>query len=555
MPGGGGSAARRRVAVVTGGGGGIGSQTCLELARQGVAVVAMDPGTGLEGEPLHEPTAEAVADKIRASGGVARSSDVSVTDRAAVRDLFRDVVAEFGSLDIVINTAGILRFPSFFDAAEDDWTAVLDVHFNGYLNVLAEALPIMAEAGYGRIVGVTSGVGLARTSAGGLAYGAAKRSVAAVSWELRDVLPAGVRVNVLSPIAASRMVRRALEMAGTPANGLDLSAMPQPADMAPAAAYLAGERFGRWAGGQVVFSGGPELSVIGPPRLTEIVRSEGAADFAAALGTVVPVVLNPAESEQRTTGGSNPRYGNVFDNAPPPLDGGGTGHVVVVTDDSPLARRLAGPLAKRLEAWTANLTFWPAGGGFGQAEQALAEAVAARGPFGAVVVALGAPDGAGAGDGSWAEVVEAHRGVERYIVAAAAWLRAAARVSAAGGHPLRVVFATTATSPAGRTAAQAVAQMARSANDTPADIEIDAMAISVESVAAGDTEALAALAARLAAAADTRGLRGAELAVGRGWIGIRSHPGPVATVSFGSTDIPDWVDSALRLAVTNRPHY
>ena len=45
---------------------------------------------------------------------------------------------------IVINTAGILRFPSFIDAEQDDWIAVLDVHFNGYLNVLAEALPIMA---------------------------------------------------------------------------------------------------------------------------------------------------------------------------------------------------------------------------------------------------------------------------------------------------------------------------------------------------------------------------------------------------------------------------
>jgi NAD(P)-dependent dehydrogenase (short-subunit alcohol dehydrogenase family) len=119
----------------------------------------MDPGVGLEGEPLHEPTAEAVADKIRASGGVARSSDASVTDRGAVRQLFRDAVTEFGALDIVINTAGILRFPSFLDAEQHDWVAVLDVHFNGYLNVLAAALPIMAEAGYRRIVGVTSGVG------------------------------------------------------------------------------------------------------------------------------------------------------------------------------------------------------------------------------------------------------------------------------------------------------------------------------------------------------------------------------------------------------------
>ena len=114
MPDGGSSATRRRVAVVTGGGGGIGSETCYELARQGITVIAMDPGVGLDGEPLHEPTAEAVADKIRASGGVARSSDASVTDRGAMRQLFGDVLTKFGALDIVINTAGILRSPPFW---------------------------------------------------------------------------------------------------------------------------------------------------------------------------------------------------------------------------------------------------------------------------------------------------------------------------------------------------------------------------------------------------------------------------------------------------------
>ena len=138
---------RRPAAVVTGGGGGIGTEVALELARQGVAVVAMDPGVGLQGEPLNEPTAAQTAKRIEAEGGVARASTASVTDRDAVRSLFAGVVGEFGSLDIVVNTAGILRFASFLDAAEDDWRAVLDVHLNGYLNVLSEALPVMAAAG------------------------------------------------------------------------------------------------------------------------------------------------------------------------------------------------------------------------------------------------------------------------------------------------------------------------------------------------------------------------------------------------------------------------
>ncbi len=139
---------RRPAAVVTGGGGGIGTAVALELARRGIAVAAMDPGVGLQGEPLNEPTAEQDgARQIAAEGGVARASTASVTDRDAIRSLFAEVVGEFGSLDIVVSTAGILRFASFLDASEDDWRAVLGVHLDGYLNVLSEALPIMTAAG------------------------------------------------------------------------------------------------------------------------------------------------------------------------------------------------------------------------------------------------------------------------------------------------------------------------------------------------------------------------------------------------------------------------
>src|SRR6516162_6861148 len=128
-----------RVAVVTGGGGGIGSACALELARNGATVIVVDPGVGVQGEDLKEPSAANTASRIRAEGGTAIDSTVSVTDRAEVENLFQQLRRDLGSLDIVVNTAGILRFPDFVDAQEDDWTAVLDVHFCGYLNVLSAA--------------------------------------------------------------------------------------------------------------------------------------------------------------------------------------------------------------------------------------------------------------------------------------------------------------------------------------------------------------------------------------------------------------------------------
>jgi NAD(P)-dependent dehydrogenase (short-subunit alcohol dehydrogenase family) len=300
-----------RVAVVTGGGGGIGSATALELARRGAYVVALDPGDGVEGEPLAEASADATIKKITQAGGKGRAVTTSVTDADAITALFRDLNNELGSLDVVVNTAGILRFPHLNETTEDDWRAVLGVHLRGYVNILAAALPIMAAAGYGRIVGVTSGVGLARTSPEGPAYGCAKRAVAALTWKLGRVAPPGVTVNALSPIAATRMIKSALVAAGAGPKGLDLSAMPQPAEMAPTAALLASEEFG-WCTGRVLFSAGSELSVIGPPVLIEAVRSADVDDFGAALGTLVPVVLAPGETSQRTGGGSNPRFGKIL---------------------------------------------------------------------------------------------------------------------------------------------------------------------------------------------------------------------------------------------------
>jgi NAD(P)-dependent dehydrogenase (short-subunit alcohol dehydrogenase family) len=546
-----------RVVVVTGGGGGIGSAGALELARQGAAVIVLDAGVGVTGEPLGEPVAEETAKRIEAAGGTARISTISVTDAEAVRALFAEVVDEFGSLDAVVNAAGVLRFPRLADTSEDDWRTVLDVHFNGYLNVLAAALPLMGAAGYGRIVGCTSGVGLARTSVDGPAYGSAKRAVASLTWKLGNVAPSGVTVNALSPIAATRMVREGLIAAGVSPKGLDLTAMPQGEDMGPAVAFLASDRFG-WSSGRVLFSAGSELSLIEPPRLIEAVRTEGVGDLATSLDTLVPVVLGPAESGQRTSGGSNPRFGNVWNLPAPygprgPLGDPTTGACLVVSDDPEIARLLGAALThwgKR----TAGVGPWQpfdraateVPTGFDEALNTLERASGVAGPIDAVVVIL-TPHTAthSAGTPAWQQLVESHRGTAHDVIAQAAWARAAARHAATTGQNVRAVHVVPARTPAAQTVAQAVTQFVRS---VPEGTGLAAFSITLESHNDNDRSPLADLAARLVCAKDASVLVGAELVVARGWLGVRSHPGPATTVSFGGPAIPAWVDASLREA-------
>ena len=537
---------RQRVAVVTGGGGGIGAGVAEELGRGGWFVVTVDPLVTLDGSEQLPEAEETTAGRIVAAGGSARASSASVTDAEAICGLFRELADEHGGLDAVVNVAGITRQTYFGRGTEEDWQAVLAVHLQGYLNVLNAALPLMATAGYGRVLGVTSGSGWRAADAG--AYSCAKRAIAALTWQLGRQVPPGVTVNAMSPIAATRMMASALERARkagqSGGGGISFLSVAGPEDLGPFGAYLVGEEFG-WCSGRVLFAGGPEVAVIDEPRLIEVVRTDHAVSLARVLDEVLPTAWAKAESRQASTGGSNPRFGAIFDE-PDPGDVARTEvRSCVVVSDRP---RLASSLTAALEARSIRCHPVELARGFGPAAGALRAAVEAGGPIDAVVVAPAAHPPTTAMTEGWEQVLGEHDGIVGDIHTDAGWARAAADYAADAGRPLQLVTLNDATTAGGRSRAQASAQHARVAG-TATEGRVAAFAVSIEAPEEMAAPAVGPLAAFLVGHPEAAALAGAELVVGAGWLGLRRHPRPTGSVTYGGPALPEWLDGTLRQIV------
>jgi NAD(P)-dependent dehydrogenase (short-subunit alcohol dehydrogenase family) len=194
-----------KVVVITGAGGGLGKAHALEFARRGAKVVVNDLGGKGDGTGASD-MADDVVEEIRAAGGTAIANKASVASRDGAKSIIDDAVAAFGTVDILINNAGILRDKSFKKMSLDDWDIVMNVHLNGTAYVTHAAWPIMYEKNYGRIV-LTSSVSGIFGNFGQANYGAAKMGMVGLMNVLeKEGRSKNIRVNTLSPAAATRLI-------------------------------------------------------------------------------------------------------------------------------------------------------------------------------------------------------------------------------------------------------------------------------------------------------------------------------------------------------------
>ena len=197
-----------KVAVVTGGGNGIGRCHALALAAAGARVVVNDLGGNVTGGGSGD-AADAVAEEIRAAGGMAVANRASVADWLDAATIIEQAVATFGGLDIVVNTAGINRPASIASMTEADFDLEVGVHLKGTAAVSHHAARFWTDRGpaLGRaIINTSSPVGVHPMPEAG-PYCAAKAGIVAFTQVLaQELAHLGVRANAIAPAARTRMV-------------------------------------------------------------------------------------------------------------------------------------------------------------------------------------------------------------------------------------------------------------------------------------------------------------------------------------------------------------
>jgi 3-oxoacyl-[acyl-carrier protein] reductase len=242
-----------KVALVTGAARGIGRAIALRLAAMGAAVVVNDLAP--------EEAIGTVVQEIEAAGGKALGVRANITVAAEVTAMVDRVVETFGELHILVNNAGIARDMLLLRLSEEDWDAVLTTNLKGAYLCSKAAIRPMMKARWGRVVSISSVVGIAG-NAGQSNYAAAKAGLIGFTRSLaKEVGSRGITANAVAPgFIVTDMTARLPEkireeaQARTPAGRLG-----QPEDVAAAVAFLCSEEAGFITGQVLAVDGGMVL--------------------------------------------------------------------------------------------------------------------------------------------------------------------------------------------------------------------------------------------------------------------------------------------------------
>ena len=243
-----------RSAIVTGGGSGIGLAISERLAADGIAVGVLD---------RNGDAADEAAAKIRAAGSVAIGVTADVTERSSIDAAVEAVRASCGAPTILVNSAGLDGFSPFLKLSLESWNRVLEVNLTGTFQCCQAVLPGMIEAGWGRIVNISSS-----SAHGGQPmmahYVASKAGVIGLTKSLAlEFGPKGITVNTIPPGFIDTPMLRASEAKGLLGEGVEhhekltpVRRVGRPEDIAATCSFLVRDEAGYITGQVIGVNGG-----------------------------------------------------------------------------------------------------------------------------------------------------------------------------------------------------------------------------------------------------------------------------------------------------------
>ncbi|MCM8748829.1 3-oxoacyl-[acyl-carrier-protein] reductase [Thermomicrobiaceae bacterium CFH 74404] len=223
----------RGAAIVTGAVRGIGRATAVRLARDGFKVVVNYRGEA--------DLAEAVVREIVAEGGTALAIRADVTDADQIGEMITQAIDRFGRLEVLVNNAGITRDTLIMRMRDEDWNDVLTTNLTGAFLCCRAAIRPMMRQRYGRIINLTSVVGLVG-NVGQTNYAAAKAGIIGLTKSLaREVGSRGITVNAVAPGFIQTRLTEAIpaELQEQILKQIPLGYYGTPEDVAEAIAFLA----------------------------------------------------------------------------------------------------------------------------------------------------------------------------------------------------------------------------------------------------------------------------------------------------------------------------
>jgi 2-hydroxycyclohexanecarboxyl-CoA dehydrogenase len=242
-----------KVALVTGAAAGIGAAISRRLARDGIAIGVLD---------ILIADATKVANEIVAAGGKAIALQASITDREQVKAAVAKLRATFGPVTILVNNAGITGFVAFEELTDAQWDKMMEVNLKGTFIVTQVVLPDMKDAGWGRIVNISSSS--AQSGAARMAhYSASKGAIIALTKTLAVELgPLGITCNnipprfVMNTVMSEKFFAEGHHLREASINSGPIRRQGEPEDIAGACAWLVSDETGYVTGQTIGVNGG-----------------------------------------------------------------------------------------------------------------------------------------------------------------------------------------------------------------------------------------------------------------------------------------------------------